>query len=363
MAMESYEIGDPASGGAPPSFDFGDSAGSSASTGESVARTGDVGSTARRALELYRAEMTESRELISQISRICEDAQREAAVGFQGLHDSATDQMKLLHSLTTLLAEAGGEDQEGVDLQQLAMDTDQILHLFIDHVLQVSTDSMEMTHRLSETVEHMSDAVKHVGGVKKIARQIEMVAVNAHIEAVHAGDAGHGFRVVAQEVKRLSDDSRAFGDRIQERSEVARESLDLAYEVVNRIASQDMTFAITAKDKFEFMLPKLRRMDELIKHGLEQASVVGGQVQTAATSAVVGLQFDDIVTQLLAKVAARIDRVEGLVEGLVKAAECDGSGRGEGALQSAIGAHQESAGVREAAVAQISMDSGSVELF
>lgn len=211
---------------------------------------------AREAFELCLTDVQESREIMDQIGRICEDSQQLAAKGFQGLHDSVTSQMSLLESLTQLLVPSDSEGGRGVDLTQLAKDTEDILHIFIQHVLQVSTDSMEMTHKLSDTVEHMNDAVKQVSGAKRIARQIELLSVNAAIEAAHAGDAGVGFGVVAQEIKRLSDDSKAFGDRIQDRTEVARLSLDDAYQLVERIASEDMSKTIQAQDRFSELLPQ-----------------------------------------------------------------------------------------------------------
>lgn len=68
------------------------------------------------------------------------------------------------------------------------------------------TDTNERIGSIQELSSRISDIAT---GIKKIASQTNMLAINAAVEAARAGDAGRGFAVVASEVKALSDRTAA----------------------------------------------------------------------------------------------------------------------------------------------------------
>jgi methyl-accepting chemotaxis protein len=54
-----------------------------------------------------------------------------------------------------------------------------------------------------------------VSGIMDISEKTNMLAMNASIEAAHAGSAGKGFAVIAQEIRKLSDESRSNTESVQ----------------------------------------------------------------------------------------------------------------------------------------------------
>jgi ligand-binding sensor protein len=62
--------------------------------------------------------------------------------------------------------------------------------------------------------------------IKDIADETRLLGLNAAIEAARAGEAGLGFGVVAQEIRKLSADSKETVGRIRELTTIIKESVD-----------------------------------------------------------------------------------------------------------------------------------------
>lgn len=99
------------------------------------------------------------------------------------------------------------------------------------------------TESLSRITGQLDDVLDVVTIINSIAQQTNMLAMNAAIEAAHAGDAGKGFGVVADEIRKLaestSDNAKQINSSINgivERVKEANESSHIAADAFAKIS-------------------------------------------------------------------------------------------------------------------------------
>jgi len=72
----------------------------------------------------------------------------------------------------------------------------------------------KLADRVKEVANISNEIYEVLAFIKTLADQTKMLGLNAAIEAARAGDHGRGFGVVAEEIRRLSDQSKQTADRI-----------------------------------------------------------------------------------------------------------------------------------------------------
>jgi PAS domain S-box-containing protein len=84
---------------------------------------------------------------------------------------------------------------------------------------QKTEETLAVMHAM---LKEISDATK---GIESVAKQTNLLSVNATIEAARAGDTGRGFAVVAVEIRKLSDQVRDITQRISSVAEKGQEAI------------------------------------------------------------------------------------------------------------------------------------------
>ncbi len=238
-----------------------------------------------------------------QINGLVQNAISQLTTSFQGLNEQSTLQANML---TGLLNE---EDDGGSGFSSFVAETDRLLSYFVELVLGNSKDSMYLMHRLDDMTEKVNGVVSLLGDVKEIASQTNLLALNAAIEAARAGEAGRGFAVVADEVRKLSRKSDDFSEEINGLASDVKMALASATEVVNRIVSADMNVALSGKKKVADMSGSVAEMNTRSQHIIEKTGEVSQQMSAMVNQAVTSLQFEDMCTQLSAHIVRRLDSV------------------------------------------------------
>jgi len=90
--------------------------------------------------------------------------------------------------------------------------------LIVQYTVEIASETGTSNEVMQHAIELTKQITDKIEIVEEIARQTNMLAMNAAIEASRAGRAGAGFTVVANEVKKLADRSKAASVEINDLS-------------------------------------------------------------------------------------------------------------------------------------------------
>lgn len=127
------------------------------------------------------------------------------------------------------ISSAIGEMATGVDSNaKSAMETEHIARNMQERIEDVHQKALNV----AKTVNGIVDKINVIG---EIAMQTNILALNAAVEAARAGEHGRGFSVVAAEVRKLAERSRASAQEIQTLSAEAVEATTQASEALSAV--------------------------------------------------------------------------------------------------------------------------------
>ena len=153
------------------------------------------------------------------------------------------------------------------------------------------------------TVRTLSDASGNLRvmaeDVSNLARQTNLLSLNAAIEAARAGPAGRGFAVVAGEVRRLSEESGQTGKRIGSQVDKFNHSMQQAMAQATQSAESD-TLAIHSSEASINQV--VERVDGAVKQLHQRAAdqtLQGQLIKAQVEQVLIAFQFQDRVHQIL----------------------------------------------------------------
>ncbi len=231
----------------------------------------------------------------------------EIASSAQSVAQGASEQASSLEETTASLEEIDGMTRQNAENT--------------NHAKALAQTTKEAAEQGSRAVGNMVEAMEKIhnaadgtaqiiGDINEIAFQTNLLALNAAVEAARAGDAGHGFAVVAEEVRSLALRSKEAAQKteglIKESIELAQEGGSISSQVNERLAE----IVVSVKKVSDIVLEIAAACDEQGR-GIEHVSRATAEMDKVVQQAAANAEESSSAAQELASQAEKMSRLIG----------------------------------------------------
>lgn len=314
--------------------------------------------------DIVETELLRAQEETGRVRHLMGDAVIQLTSSFNGMTESAEHQEKEIMDVMVALT---GEEGK-VNFEEFVLEAKSSLDFFIESILVVSRQSMEMVGSVDDISSNMDNIYLLLEDVTGIAEQTNLLALNAAIEAARAGEHGRGFAVVADEVRKLSTNSSMTGEKIKEVIDDTRLNIASAVTTIKKMASKDMNSSLDSSEKIKTMMEELTDMNNSVSGKMNSISERTQNISSNMEVAIRALQFEDMVNQLTTHVEDTCQKIAPFIAETAHSYAKDRSGPNEVTRLKALRNNldklrKENCAIRHEAVTQDSLNEGEVELF
>ena len=132
---------------------------------------------------------------------------------------------KLMESSTAIGNESRSISESAVENNSRLDSIFTAVEALLQSVKKIESDYRQYMEQFKELINQANEINGLVDSIKNISAQTNLLSFNASIEAARAGVAGKGFRIIANEVKKLSDNTDKTSETIKTKVEALTRSI------------------------------------------------------------------------------------------------------------------------------------------
>jgi len=250
-------------------------------------------------------KVTDSSESISDSANHISRAMEEIE---DGLSMQAEDTIAGVNKMESLADQIEAVEQETREIKEIADSAKTSIGDSVSQMAELQEKAQEtttITGQVISNIEKLNDQTKSIGTIidtiADIAEETTLLSLNASIEAARAGDAGRGFQVVADSIKKLADQSvgaadqiRTIVENIDKETKGVVDKASMAGEIIQRqadvVTETKVSFDAMSKevarllDKVNLIIDSMEKIQEVKDSSVDKMSNISAVTQEAVAS-------------------------------------------------------------------------------
>ncbi len=234
-----------------------------------------------------------------------ESAVAALAARFSGIVDQLDDAVQAAAMATKLIDDSASG--HGSSLVTVFANSEKQLGAVIVSQKSAIASVGTMLAKVQGLDQYIKELREMAEDVAKIAAQANLLSLNAAIEAARAGEMGRGFAVVAQEFRLLSTQSGDTGRHISEKVGIISAAISATCCAAEESARQEDGSMLESEQAIESVLSGFRNVTSALLGSSTLLQDESIRIKAEVGEALVQLQFQDRVNQILSHVKNNID--------------------------------------------------------
>lgn len=183
------------------------------------------------------------------------------------------------------------------------------LNSVIDSLREAQHSRNDMLSQVRNLNDYTGELRAMAVKVAEIAAQTNLLALNAAIEAARAGEAGRGFAVVADEVRKLSSLSSETGNKMSGTVDIISNAIASVFKIAESSSEHDLKSVANSELIIQQVLQSFTNVTSHLSDSAEQLQQESAGIRDELSDVLVSLQFQGRASQILTHVRNNMEKL------------------------------------------------------